>query len=186
MRALVLLLMVLVGWSHLGICASGAEARISFQVKRGWVAFSLYKEEFPVADAFVQILDQTGAVFAEGTTGLKGQGQFPLPPGEQIQVEVKIGQRSANTIHLTRIGNSVLPNEVLLTYGSKPCCKIDSLSSGLAGSRPDGRGVLDISTGMQLSAGASLILGAGCLAYYLRRQGSRTKPITTSGRRRHG
>jgi len=102
----------------------GPEGQIAFEVKKGWVSFTLTKEGKGIPDALVEALDEDGVKFAEGTTGSKGQGQFPLPKGHQIKVEVKIGERSANTIVLTRIGDSsVVPQEVLLSYGSKPCCK---------------------------------------------------------------
>ncbi len=149
----------------------GAEAQISFQTKKGWIAFTLEKEGAPVADALVQILDESGAVFAEGTTGAKGQGQFPLPTWEQIKVEVKIGERSADTVVLTRNGDKVFPDEVLLSYGSKPCCKIVFLGTGSEGeidllSRLEAMG---IPIWLQLLAGASLIVGGTYWAYSLGR-----------------
>lgn len=159
----------------------GAEAQISFQTKKGWISFTLEKEGAPVADALVQILDENGAVFAEGTTGEKGQGQFPLPTGEQIKVEVKIGERSADTIVLTRSGDKVFPEEVLLSYGSKPCCKVVFLAGNGEGdidllSRLEAMG---IPVWLQLLAGTSLIIAGTYWAYSLGRSaGAREEKIS--------
>lgn len=101
----------------------GAEPQIAFVVADGWVTFKLQQDGQPVAGARVRVLDAQGRQFAEGETGPEGRGLFPLPPGASLMVEVKLGERTADLIRLTRTDDSLVPTQVLLSFGLRPCCR---------------------------------------------------------------
>lgn len=102
----------------------GSEPQVVFQVKDGWVEFTVRHDGEPCAEATVNVLDQAGKKFAEGETGLDGQGVFPLPAGSFFIVEFKVGKRTADPVPLRRTRDGVEPSRVLLSYGLLPCCRI--------------------------------------------------------------
>lgn len=104
-----------------------SEPQVSFAVKQGWLDFLVEQDGAPLSDVRVQSYDSQGNRFAEGETGAKGRGNFPLPAGNRFLVELKIGERHADPIWLTRVGDNVVPNEVLLSFGLRPCCRASAL-----------------------------------------------------------
>jgi hypothetical protein len=103
-----------------------AEPQVAFVVKDGWVEFTLTQDDKPVADAQVRVFTANGHTFGEGETGPQGRGEFPLPPDHSFRVEIKIGDRTADSILLTPIDDHVVPTNVLLSFGLAPCCKVPS------------------------------------------------------------
>jgi hypothetical protein len=105
------------------------EPQIAFAVKDGWVEITVTHDDKPVADAQVRVITLSGHKFAEGETGPEGRGEFPLPPGTDFRVEIKVGDRNADPIRLTKIDDHVVPTNVLLSFGISPCCKLPSRGS---------------------------------------------------------
>lgn len=106
--------------------ALATEPQVVFGVKDGWVEFSLTQDDKPVADALVRVFTTDGHRFAEGETGPGGRGLFPLPPGHSFRVEIKVGDRTSDSILLTPIDDHVVPTNVLLSFGLAPCCRVPS------------------------------------------------------------
>jgi hypothetical protein len=103
--------------------SSAAEPQVRFAVEEGWVVFIVTRDDQPVRDAQVIVLDSTGWRFAEGDTGTTGTGLFPMPPGPEFTVEIRIDNRTAEPIRLTPDGDRVFPAAVLLSFGLSPCCR---------------------------------------------------------------
>jgi hypothetical protein len=121
---------VLVATSWLGGPAKATEPQVAFAVNDGWIAFTLSHDEKPVANAKVRVLDTRGAVFAEGEPGPEGRGEFPMPPSRYFLVEIKVGERTADPILLTKRGSGVAPDSVLLSFGLHPCCRVVPARAG--------------------------------------------------------
>ncbi len=96
----------------------------------GWIAFSLTHDEKPVVNAKVRVLDTRNGVFAEGEPEPEGRGKFPMPLSRYFLVEAKVGERFADPILLTKGGNSVAPDTVLLSFGLRPCCRTITTRAG--------------------------------------------------------
>lgn len=105
---------------------AGGEPQVAFAVKDGWVEFTLTRDDKPLADAQVRVFTANGHTFAQGETGPEGRCEFPLPPGPDFRVEIKVGDRNADPIRLTKIDDYVVPTNVLLSFGLAPCCKVPS------------------------------------------------------------
>jgi hypothetical protein len=118
--------------------AHAAEPQVAFVVADGWVEFALTQDGRPVAGAQVRVFAATGHRYADGETGPEGRGVFPLPPGPSFRVEIKLGDRTADPILLTPVGDHVVPTEVLLSFGLAPCCKVPSRAGafGAGGADP--------------------------------------------------
>lgn len=114
------------------VAAPAAEPTVAFAVKDGWVSLALTGADGPIADAQVEVYTAAGHRFAEGETGADGRGEFPLPPGPHCRVEIRIGDRRADSIRLTRTGDRLAPSNVLLSFGLAPCCRIPSGSAARA------------------------------------------------------
>lgn len=112
--------------------ARAAEPEIAFNVVDGWVDLKLTQDDKPLPGAKVLVLDSRGGKFADGETGPDGSGEFPMPPGTQFRVEVKIGDRTADMILLTQVDGIVVPKSVLLSFGLAPCCRFSSRSATIA------------------------------------------------------
>jgi len=110
--------------------AAAAEPQVSFVVKDGWVPFTLTRGDIPVPDATVRVYDAQGSMFGEGETGSEGRGEFPLPRGDLFRVEIKIGDRTADMIQLTKVEDRVVPSSVLLSFGLAPCCRVATKATG--------------------------------------------------------
>jgi hypothetical protein len=105
----------------------GVQAEVTVEQRKGWIQFRIEHQGQPVPGALVEIWDDSQSKFAEGTTGTNGEGQFPMPTTRQFKMEVKIQDKSANSILLTRIDDEIVPKRTLLAYGTKPCCKVPRL-----------------------------------------------------------
>lgn len=123
LRRLLLLSVLLIGGAT---PAQAGEPQIAFSLKKGWIRFSLTKEEKAIPDAQVTVYDEAGNKFAEGETDAQGQGEFPVPAGALFRVEVKTEGRTADLIQLTKSEGELFPNRVLLSFGLAPCCKVPS------------------------------------------------------------
>jgi hypothetical protein len=110
------------------------EPQVAFEVNDGWMSFSLTHDEKPVANAKVRVLDTRGGVFAEGEPGPEGRGEFPMPPSHYFLVEIKVAERIADPIMLTKRGNGVAPDSVLLSFGLRACCRVSPSSVGAGSS----------------------------------------------------
>ncbi|MFO0805522.1 MAG: hypothetical protein U0791_20655 [Gemmataceae bacterium] len=109
--------------------AGAAEPEIAFTVVDGWVELKLTQDDNPLPGAKVRVLDSRGGKFADGETGTDGSGEFPMPPGTQFRVEIKVGDRTADMILLTQVDGIVVPKSVLLSFGLTPCCRYSSRST---------------------------------------------------------
>jgi len=105
---------------------AAAEPRVAFTVEDGWLRFAVRQDDKPVADAAVSVFTEQGAPWAKGETGDNGKGGFPLPRGDEVLVELKLGEKTADLITLRRTGDGVEPAEVLVTFGLRPCCRVPS------------------------------------------------------------
>ncbi len=114
---------------------SAGEPQAAFAVKDGLIEMTITRDDMPVADAQVRVFAANGHKFAEGETGPEGRGEFPLPPGTDFRVEIKVGDRTADPIRLTKIDDYVVPTNVLLSFGLAPCCKVPS-RGGMFGTEP--------------------------------------------------
>ena len=118
--------------------AHAAEPQVAFVVKGGWVEFGLTRDGKPVADAQVLVFDGQGGKLAEGESGPEGRGEFPLPTGNPFRVEIKVGNRNADPIRLTKVDDRVVPANVLLSFGLAPCCRVPSRGWGVSSEqKPD-------------------------------------------------
>lgn len=142
----------------------GIQAEVTVEQRKGWIHFRIEHQGQPVAGALVEIWDDTPSKFAEGTTGENGAGQFPMPTTKQFKMEVKIQDKSANSILLTRIDDEIVPKRTLLAYGSKPCCKVPRL--GLDESEPNSWSIDSLPAWTQMS-GVALVLCGGFLVSLL-------------------
>lgn len=109
--------------------ARAAEPEIAFTVVDGWVELKLTQDDNPLPGAKVRVLDSRGGKFADGETGTDGSGEFPMPPGTQFRLEIKVGDRTADMILLTQVDGIVVPKNVLLSFGLTPCCRYSSRSA---------------------------------------------------------
>jgi hypothetical protein len=98
-------------------------AQVEFAVTDGWVEFTVRQAGEPVSGAQVTVFDTDGHKFASGETGPNGRGTFPLPRGPALAVEIQFDQRVAEPILLSRVDGALLPADVLLSFGAKPCCR---------------------------------------------------------------
>ncbi|MBA4189880.1 MAG: hypothetical protein C0467_18000 [Planctomycetaceae bacterium] len=110
--------------------AKAVEPQAAFVVSDGWVSFTLTRDDKPVPDAVVRVYDEQGRMFGEGETGSEGRGEFPLPRGNLFRVEIKIGDRTADMIPLTKVEDRVVPSTVLLSFGLAPCCRFETKATG--------------------------------------------------------
>ncbi len=110
--------------------SQAGEPQIAFTVANDWVDCRLQQDGVAIPGAIVQITDERGKKFAEGITGENGDGTFPLPHLPRFIVIVKIGDRVADPIRLTRIDTQVVPTEVLLSFGLRPCCSAVAMKNG--------------------------------------------------------
>ena len=105
-----------------------AEPQVAFAVQDGWVGVTVTQDDRPVVAAQVQVYAADGRRFADGETGAGGRSDFPLPPGPDFRVEIRVGDRWADPIRLTPVGDHVVPTNVLLSFGLAPCCRVPSRS----------------------------------------------------------
>ncbi len=112
----------------LGLPAVGlaAEPRAAFSVESGWLQFAVTQDGQPVPAAAVAVFNEQGTPWASGETDAEGRGSFPLPRGDSLLVELKVGSRSADLITLRRTAEGVVPANVLLSFGLRPCCRVPS------------------------------------------------------------
>jgi hypothetical protein len=136
-KLVTLTLVALLGAGRVASCRA-AEPQVAFAVKTGWLEFTLRQNGEPVPDATVLVFDEDGRQFAEGETGDQGRGQFPLPRGQAFHVEIKLGGRTADPIRLRRSGDgkSVVPANVLLSFGLRPCCRVVPRSERVEAQEP--------------------------------------------------
>ena len=105
---------------------AAGEPQVAFVVKGDWVELTITHDDQPVTDAQVRVFTTDGYMFEVGETGKAGRGEFPIPPGTELRVEIKIGERNADPIQLTKIDDYVVPTNVLLSFGLAPCCRVPS------------------------------------------------------------
>jgi hypothetical protein len=77
----------------------------------------------PVVGARVRAFDQAETVVGEGETGEEGQGAFGKPPGDVCWVGITIDGKECDLIPLRLHGGRAEPSRVLLTFGTRPCCR---------------------------------------------------------------
>lgn len=106
--------------------------RVSFTLKKGWVTCRVTREDRPVTDANLKIIDGNGQAFADGDVNDEGVSEFPLPRTDSVYVMIQIADKSTDMIRLFREGEGVFPSEVLLTFGLTPCCRPPTRTESVA------------------------------------------------------
>ena len=153
----------------LGFCgaATALEPQVAFHVRKGFVELQLQKEGHPVPNAAITVRDHLGAVFAEGETGAKGEGSFPLPKSPSFSMEFRVDGRLSQPVTLTLVGGEVVPMEVLLNFELRACCRIPSRLKMLENSQiGDGEDYLHSFENWVLLGGGALLLILGTSAMY--------------------
>jgi len=140
------------------------EPQIAFVVEGPFAKFKLAQDGQPV-EGTIRVFDGAGNSFAEGESE-GGRGGFPVPRGDVFTLEVKIGDRSADAITLTRDGNTITPANVLLSFGLKPCCRVPSRGVYRPGDTP-AAGSLPMWL-MAGGAGLSILVGSALVFFALR------------------
>jgi hypothetical protein len=153
----------------LGFCgnATALEPQVAFKVRKGFVELQLQKEGHPVPNAAITVRDHLGGIFAEGETGAKGEGSFPLPKSPSFSLEFRVEGRLSQPITLTLVGGEVVPMEVLLNFELRACCRIPSRLKMLENSQiGDGEDYLHSFENWVLLGGGALLLILGTSAMY--------------------
>ena len=153
----------------LGFCGAAAalEPQVAFKVRKGFVELELQKEGKPVPNAAITVRDHLGGIFAEGETGPKGEGSFPLPKSPSFSLEFRVDGRLSQPVTLTMVGGEVVPMEVLLNFELRACCRIPSRLKMLENSQiGDGEDHLHSFENWVLLGGGALLLILGTSAMY--------------------
>ena len=153
----------------LGFCGAAAalEPQVAFKVRKGFVELELQKEGKPVPNAAITVRDHLGGIFAEGETGPKGEGSFPLPKSPSFSLEFRVDGRLSQPVTLTMVGGEVVPMEVLLNFELRACCRIPSRLKMLENSQiGDGEDYLHSFENWVLLGGGALLLILGTTAIY--------------------
>ncbi len=153
----------------LGFCgtATALEPQVAFKVRKGFVELQLQKEGHPVPNAAITVRDHLGVIFAEGETGAKGEGSFPLPKSPSFSLEFRVEGRLSQPITLTLVGGEVVPIEVLLNFELRACCRIPSRLKMLEDSQiGDGEDYLHSFENWVLLGGGALLLILGTSTMY--------------------
>lgn len=153
----------------LGLCGAAAalEPQVAFKVRMGFVELELQKEGKPVPNAAITVRDHLGGIFAEGETGPKGEGSFPLPKSPSFSLEFRVDGRLSQPVTLTMVGGEVVPMEVLLNFELRACCRIPSRLKMLENSQiGDGEDYLHSFENWVLLGGGALLLILGTSAIY--------------------
>jgi len=153
----------------LGFCgtATALEPQVAFKVRKSFVELQLQKEGHPVPNAAITVRDHLGGIFAEGETGSKGEGSFPLPKSPSFSLEFRVEGRLSQPITLTLVGGEVVPMEVLLNFELRACCRIPSRLKMLENSQiGDGEDYLHSFENWVLLGGGALLLILGTSAMY--------------------
>lgn len=153
----------------LGFCGAAAalEPQVAFKVRKGFVELELQKEGKPVPNAAITVRDHLGGIFAEGETGPKGEGSFPLPKSPSFSLEFRVDGRLSQPVTLTMVGGEVVPMEVLLNFELRACCRIPSRLKMLENSQiGDGEDYLHSFENWVLLGGGALLLILGTSAMY--------------------
>jgi len=170
------LILMVAAIANLGSFVEGAEPQVGFVVKKGWLHFKVEKEEAGLPGVVVQSFDSNGQKFAEGETGDGGTGSFPLPPGNRFMVELKVGNRNADPVWLTKIDSDVVPREVLLSFGLRPCCRLSVIKDAEKSTLPEE----ESSWLPWICSGAVVMAGIWMSLYRLRRRGPMMIPVDTT------
>lgn len=153
----------------LGFCGAAAalEPQVAFKVRKGFLELELQKEGKPVPNAAITVRDNLGGIFAEGETGPKGEGSFPLPKSPSFSLEFRVDGRLSQPVTLTMVGGEVVPMEVLLNFELRACCRIPSRLKMLENSQiGDGEDYLHSFENWVLLGGGALLLILGTSAMY--------------------
>jgi hypothetical protein len=103
------------------VMAAPPAPRAEFAVEDGWLKLTV-RQGGPVAGALIKAYDRAGTAVAEGETGDEGTGTFPAPRGHVCWVGITVGGKECDLVEL-HLGKAVTPSRVLLTFGTRPCCK---------------------------------------------------------------
>lgn len=138
----------------LGIAPTwAADPVVAFRVEDGWVRFAVSRDDQPVPDVALRVIDKPGAPYVEGEADEKGVGSFPLPASADCVVTFTLAGREADPI-LIRFPDKkkglVEPARVLITFDRRPCCTLSKL-------RPPG------GTGFRWLVAAQAAAGLACL-----------------------
>ena len=95
----------------------------SFAVEDGWVHVRVQQKERPVANARIRVFDDAEQAIAEGETDEDGKGAFPAPSNHLCRIGVTINGKECDLIPLHLHGTKADPPCVLMTFGTRPCCR---------------------------------------------------------------
>jgi hypothetical protein len=141
----------------LGLMAApvwASEPVVAFRVEEGWVRFAVTRDDQPVRDVTLRVVDRPGAPFVEGEADEQGVGSFPAPASADCVVTFTLAGQEADPmlIQFADKKSRVEPERVLLTFGRRPCCSVTRL-------KPDD----SLAGGWRWLWAAELAVGVACL-----------------------
>jgi hypothetical protein len=137
--------------------------RASFALEHGWVQVQVRQEKGPVADARIRVFDDAEQVFAEGETDEQGVGSFPAR-GHTCRIGITINGKECDLIPLHLDGKTAEPARVLLTFGTRPCCRMAAGIRGWTGPEENSANQESESPPPAPEVGWPALAGGGCLA----------------------
>jgi hypothetical protein len=95
----------------------------AFTVEDGWVKVIVHKDEAPVGIAHIRVYNDAEQQISDGETDERGNGTLFPVSDSSCRIGVTINSKECDLIPLRIHGTRVEPSRVLLTFGTRPCCR---------------------------------------------------------------